>query len=269
MAGNKYPVFILFFLCALFSFQAQAFARCAFAETGSKEEAHRDQRLIDKAFFIGKVKIENIDVLEEKRPLYSPEIQELDEAKQETFVSGYRVTVSSIQPYKGKLDSPVTFNVEAGPEQVGSGKKGQIVERILFKDAKEKYGTTGWCSFLSETGWKNLREHAENSPQMNKLEQECSEKGGQLYIQTNPLKGDHPLQCLLPASDEGTPCVDNRQCEGLCIAELAREENWRVRYSGEELKTKGNCTKWQNKPGCYFIVYKGKVYDYTCTSGNF
>jgi hypothetical protein len=76
--------------------------------------------------------------------------------------------------------------------------------------------------------------------------------------------------CNLPTSDGGKPCVDSRECTGLCLADddeimmdngqgilvpdqdLIDEMNAR----GEELH--GVCSAWQSTFGCHVVVEKGK-----------
>jgi hypothetical protein len=58
--------------------------------------------------------------------------------------------------------------------------------------------------------------------------------------------------CNLPTSDDGKPCSDSQECEGLCLAD--KEE---INANGVDLP--GVCSAWQSTFGCQVVVENGKV----------
>jgi hypothetical protein len=63
-------------------------------------------------------------------------------------------------------------------------------------------------------------------------------------------------ECNLPTTDSGKICDGSRQCEGVCLADLSRE-NLQKGMRGKLFKTNGKCSAWIKNVGCRAYVYRG------------
>jgi hypothetical protein len=80
----------------------------------------------------------------------------------------------------------------------------------------------------------------------------CEAKGGTWKkIGLSPRE-----ECNLPTTDAGKVCDGSHQCEGICIAELSRDD-LRKGMSGKMFKTNGKCSAWIKNVGCQAYVYRG------------
>ena len=70
--------------------------------------------------------------------------------------------------------------------------------------------------------------------------------------------------CNLPTKDAGKICSDSNECEGACIAELAKEDYKKVWEERRTIRTKGKCTPWVIVVGCQARVQNGKVKGILC-----
>ena len=76
--------------------------------------------------------------------------------------------------------------------------------------------------------------------------------------------------CNLPTSDNGKPCSDNRECEGLCLADKAEimADNGQgilvpdayliEKMNAKGVELQGVCSGWQSTFGCQVVVENGK-----------
>lgn len=81
---------------------------------------------------------------------------------------------------------------------------------------------------------------------------ECEAKGG-----VWKKIGIHPVEeCNLPTTDGGKICSGSNECEGVCLAELSRDD-LRQGMSGKLFRTQGRCTDWIKVVGCRAYVYRG------------
>lgn len=63
-------------------------------------------------------------------------------------------------------------------------------------------------------------------------------------------------ECNLPTTDGGKICDGSHQCEGVCLAELSKEEIQKG-MRGRLFKTDGKCSSWIKNFGCRAYVYRG------------
>jgi hypothetical protein len=71
-------------------------------------------------------------------------------------------------------------------------------------------------------------------------------------------------ECNLPTTDAGKVCSDSSECEGMCVANLSREDYDRVTKNRVVIDAKGKCTPWRIVVGCLAIVTDGKVNGILC-----
>ncbi len=63
-------------------------------------------------------------------------------------------------------------------------------------------------------------------------------------------------ECDLPTTDGGKICDGSQQCEGLCLADLSKEDIQKG-MRGKLFKTSGKCSSWIKIVGCRAYVYRG------------
>ncbi len=258
--------FCLIFLCGIFllAIQQEAQARCITnGEFGSESEIQEYSDFIEEVAFVGLLHIDdvefNIDYIDlkymdtsgvYKHPVYKEEKER------------YIVTATPIQSYIGNLEHSITFKIVEGAERVGPGKKGQIEERIIYKNDDGSYRTTGQCEFLPVERWDFLREQAKESVALREARNTCEKGGGKLWVDTG-----FPLHCLYPASDKGELCIDSVECEGVCIAKTDHVTGTKKRdlnfvhgwTSVKEFNIKeGSCGEWKNQKGSFVELREGK-----------
>jgi hypothetical protein len=69
--------------------------------------------------------------------------------------------------------------------------------------------------------------------------------------------GPRPFEeCNLPTKDAGKICSGSNECEGVCLAELSREEMQKG-MRGNLFRTQGKCSSFIKTIGCQAFVYKG------------
>jgi hypothetical protein len=69
--------------------------------------------------------------------------------------------------------------------------------------------------------------------------------------------GPRPFEeCNLPTKDTGKVCSGSNECEGVCLADLSRDEV-REGMKGRLFKTQGKCSDFIKVMGCRAYVYKG------------
>jgi hypothetical protein len=84
--------------------------------------------------------------------------------------------------------------------------------------------------------------------------EECLKKGG-IWKKLGP---DPFETCNIKATDRGTICTDNSECEGLCQANITRGQ-LREGMKGKIYKGKGSCSVWRVELGCMGVVEEGKI----------
>lgn len=80
-------------------------------------------------------------------------------------------------------------------------------------------------------------------------------KGGGVWKKMGP---DPFETCNIKATDRGTICTDNSECEGWCQANISRAE-LREGMRGKTKKGRGTCSVWRVELGCFGMVEKGIV----------
>ncbi len=69
--------------------------------------------------------------------------------------------------------------------------------------------------------------------------------------------GPRPTEeCNLPTTDAGKKCRSSKECEGVCLAKLTKDQ-MRKGMSGRKFKTLGQCSEWIKVLGCQAFVYQG------------
>jgi len=69
--------------------------------------------------------------------------------------------------------------------------------------------------------------------------------------------GPRPFEeCNLPTKDAGKICSGSNECEGICLADLTRED-LRKGMNGKLFKTQGKCSSFIKTIGCQAYVYQG------------
>ena len=63
-------------------------------------------------------------------------------------------------------------------------------------------------------------------------------------------------ECNLPTNDSGKVCDGSHQCEGVCLADLSKEDLQKG-MRGKLFKTNGKCSAWIKIVGCRAYVYRG------------
>jgi hypothetical protein len=80
----------------------------------------------------------------------------------------------------------------------------------------------------------------------------CEAKGGiWKKIGIRPME-----ECNLPTTDGGKSCWGSNVCEGVCLAELSREDLQKG-MKGKMFKREGKCSEWVKVVGCRAYVYQG------------
>lgn len=80
----------------------------------------------------------------------------------------------------------------------------------------------------------------------------CEAKGGiWKKIGIRPME-----ECNLPTTDGGKVCWGSNVCEGVCLAELTREDIQKG-MKGKMFRTTGKCSEWVKTVGCRAYVYQG------------
>ena len=83
-------------------------------------------------------------------------------------------------------------------------------------------------------------------------QESCEAKGG-----TWKKIGISPREeCNLPTTDAGKVCDGSHQCEGVCLAELSKDD-MQAGMRGKMFKTDGKCSAWIKNVGCRAYVYRG------------
>jgi hypothetical protein len=69
--------------------------------------------------------------------------------------------------------------------------------------------------------------------------------------------GPRPIEeCNLPTKDAGKVCSGSNECEGVCLADLNKDEMGQG-MKGKLFKTQGECSDFIKVMGCRAYVYKG------------
>jgi hypothetical protein len=63
-------------------------------------------------------------------------------------------------------------------------------------------------------------------------------------------------ECNLPTADSGKVCDGSHQCEGVCLADLSKDDLQKG-MRGKMFKTNGKCSSWIKNLGCRAYVYRG------------
>ena len=66
-------------------------------------------------------------------------------------------------------------------------------------------------------------------------------------------------ECNLPASDAGKECLSSSDCEGLCLAEMTRDELASITRDKKVVRATGKCSAWRIVVGCVPEVVDGLV----------
>lgn len=95
-----------------------------------------------------------------------------------------------------------------------------------------------------------------NQTPLPKNEKDCLAQGGVWSKQ-----GPEPFEtCNKKAVDRGNLCRDNSECEGMCQANLTREElSEGMRGKIFSNKKFGQCSVWVVELGCFGMMKNGKV----------
>jgi hypothetical protein len=80
----------------------------------------------------------------------------------------------------------------------------------------------------------------------------CEAKGG-VWKKPGPSPRE---ECNLPTTDSGKVCDGSHQCEGICLAELSKDDMQKG-MRGKQFKTNGKCSAWIKNLGCRVYVYRG------------
>jgi len=111
-------------------------------------------------------------------------------------------------------------------------------------------GDPGYPMPTKPCGWK---------AEIPKDEPTCALKGGEwrrFGLSPRPI-------CVMPARDAGNVCADNGECEGLCLADLGRDEFFNE-GNRPPIETRGRCSKTVQVVGCIAPVEKGLVKHRLC-----
>ena len=88
-----------------------------------------------------------------------------------------------------------------------------------------------------------------------KTKEECLRKGG-----VWKKMGPDPFEtCNIKATDRGTVCTDNSECEGWCQANITRDQLRTVMMGKLNIKGRGTCSVWRVELGCFGMMKQGKV----------
>ncbi|MCJ7740885.1 hypothetical protein MUP32_06275 [Candidatus Microgenomates bacterium] len=69
--------------------------------------------------------------------------------------------------------------------------------------------------------------------------------------------GPRPVEeCNLPTKDSGKSCESSNVCEGVCLAQLSRDDLQKG-MRGQKFKTQGKCSSFIKIMGCQAYVYQG------------
>lgn len=80
----------------------------------------------------------------------------------------------------------------------------------------------------------------------------CLQKGG-VWARLGP----HPAEeCNLPTTDAGKACESSNVCEGVCLADLTRDQLSQG-MGGKMFQTNGKCSSFIKIVGCHAYVYRG------------
>ena len=94
---------------------------------------------------------------------------------------------------------------------------------------------------------------ATTTPEFPQGQASCEAQGGRWgRIGLSPRE-----ECNLPTSDAGKECLFSSECEGLCVAELSREELAAAAHKA--IATTGKCSAWRIVVGCMGVVEAGLV----------
>ncbi|MDH7476088.1 MAG: hypothetical protein QHH09_01285 [Microgenomates group bacterium] len=84
-----------------------------------------------------------------------------------------------------------------------------------------------------------------------KTKEDCQKQGG-----VWKKWGLSPVEsCNLKTNDDGNPCQDSSECEGICKVNLTKEELRKKTFN----KNLGQCSEWLLNFGCFGKMEKGKV----------
>jgi hypothetical protein len=134
-----------------------------------------------------------------------------------------------------------------------------ISSSVLLSACSLAEAEGGEVGSTQESGTPSVTEKVET-------EADCLEQGGRWEV-----LGLSGLGCNLPSLDGGKACQDNRDCEGLCLADdesvmvdtpdgVKIPDHSRidqVNAQGEEIK--GVCSMWQSDFGCQAVVEGDKI----------
>ena len=82
-------------------------------------------------------------------------------------------------------------------------------------------------------------------------QESCEAKGGVWKkIGISPKE-----ECNLPTTDSGKICDGSHQCEGVCLADLSKDD-LQAGMRGKIFKTNGKCSAWIKNFGCRAYVYR-------------
>ncbi|MCX6730420.1 MAG: hypothetical protein NTZ55_01085 [Candidatus Roizmanbacteria bacterium] len=87
-----------------------------------------------------------------------------------------------------------------------------------------------------------------------KIKEECLQIGG-VWKKLGP---DPFETCNMKASDRGTICTDNSECEGLCQANITHEQ-LSEGMRGKTFSGRGTCSVWRVELGCMGVLEEGKI----------
>ena len=94
-----------------------------------------------------------------------------------------------------------------------------------------------------------------NKPLIPKDEKTCLENNGiWKRVAINPRE-----TCNLKTKDYKQDCTDHTQCEGMCLADLTKEEMNKGMNGKLNIRRHGQCSEWVTVYGCRGYVTKGQV----------
>lgn len=242
---KKFIIFLSTFAAAIFILPYSAWS-CTTVRIGPE----RILQLLEKAIFIGKVEVVDIQRDPSHRYIYDAVLQ-------------------PVQTYRGALDAPFKTKIVEGMCNKYAPYKGMVYEEIIYEEKGRVVLTAQW-DILPESTWVGLRKEAKPSPLLEKKNKECSRRGGVLV--THPAYFVNVTDCHFVAKDAGKECSRQKECDGLCMAYYTSEDQtssqpflyqWSdVRYRLPALP--GRCSPWKDMDGCYHPVNKGKIGEQKC-----
>lgn len=157
----------------------------------------------------------------------------------------------------------VSFDLKALPEPP------QKIQEIRvygfgweFQGAVAQFSLLGSMTALPSTDPtpSSTRRPTVTNQELPKDKATCEAQGGRWgKIGLAPIE-----QCNLPTPDAGKVCSDSRDCTGMCIAELSKEDYDRVWRDKAVIQTMGKCAPWRITVGCVPQVTNGKVQGIIC-----